>query len=106
MRLSCNRYILINYAFRLQEEQEEGIPLPFQSCCQEENIAKLMELKEMQFCSSVLIFFFSTFFTVIPICVSISPSVVKSVQGIRKGPWSMEISYFAMAYNKHYERIE
>lgn len=52
VRLPCNQYISINYAFRSQEELEEGIPLPFQCCCQEEKTAKLMGLEEMQFCSS------------------------------------------------------
>jgi len=63
-RLSCNQYVFINYAFRSQEELEEGIPLPFQSCCQEENIAELMEQDEMQFCTSDLfsLHFFLFFF--------------------------------------------
>lgn len=64
-RLSCNQYVFINYAFRSQEELEEGIPLPFQSCCQEENIAELMEQDEMQFCTSDLfsLHFFLSFFS-------------------------------------------
>jgi len=86
VRFSCNQYISINYAFRSQEELEEGISLPFQSCRQEENIAKLMELEEMQFCSSVLIFIFSTFFTIIPICISILPRIAKFVYGMHRGP--------------------
>lgn len=79
MRLSCNQYIFINYAFRSQEELVEEILLPFQSRCQEENIAKLMELEEIQFCSSDLIFFFFTYFTIIPICISMSLSIAISV---------------------------
>lgn len=100
MRLSCNQYIFINYAFRSQEELVEGMLLPFQSRCQEENIAKLMELEEIQFCSSDLIFFFFTFFTVIPICISMSFSIAISMQGMHRDPWSMERSYFAMAILK------
>lgn len=101
MRLSCNQYVFINYAFRSQEELEEGIPLPFQSCCQEVNIAKLMELEEIQFCSSVLIFFLSTFFNIISVCASISPSIAKLVEGMHRGPLSMEISYCVIAVLKH-----
>lgn len=79
MRLSCKQCILINYAFRSQEELVEGILLPFQSHSQEENIAKLMELEETQFCSSDLIFFFFTFCTIIPICISMSFSIAISM---------------------------
>lgn len=46
MRISCKQYIFINYAFRSQGELVEGILLPFQCRCQEETIAKLMELEE------------------------------------------------------------
>lgn len=101
MRLSCNQYIFINYAFRSQEELVEEILLPFQSRCQEENIAKLMELEEIQFCSSDLIFFFFTYFSIIPICISMSLSIAISVQGMHRGPQSIERSYFSMAILKH-----
>lgn len=101
MRLSCKQYIFINYAFRSQEELVEGILLPFQSLCQEENIAKLIELGEIQFHSPDLMFFFFTFFTIIPICLSMSFSTAISVQGMHRGPLSMEKSYFAEAILKH-----
>lgn len=84
MRPSCKQYIFINYAFRSQEELVVGILLPFQTCCQEENIVKLTELEEIQFCSSDLIFFFFTFFAIIPICMSMSFSTAVSVYAQRE----------------------